>query len=320
MDVALRRNRHEVCPSAAGFAKIWRTSHTRRFLFERHYSVVVLVDGRAKCSRVADKNVSKVGGAKGESAWRKRGLFVTAIILWFQFSSCRPAGKCSLQVFVIGQGAASYDHASTRHESAHHHASTQGSHATEGSESAWPSAVQIFAANERMNQMLLEHLDPAAWRVEAAGQGAQHCGDLHPRAQRPHKWVRLTAPHLKVPPQLNRANCTPQQARAGLAESAARCAEMLAEALARTGPHRDVSQRWLGSAVAGWRGDAVLHDFSRSSSSRAGVYARASARIPVADGGDVRDVELGEALEGMRMPGADFLRARDWYFHRRACH
>jgi hypothetical protein len=35
----------------------------------------------------------------------------------------------------------------------------------------------------------------------------------------------------KVPPQLNRAHCTPQQARAGLAESAARFAEMLAEAL-----------------------------------------------------------------------------------------
>ena len=41
----------------------------------------------------------------------------------------------------------------------------------------------------------------------------------------------LTAPHLKIPTQLNRAHCTPQQARAGLAESAARCAEMLAEAL-----------------------------------------------------------------------------------------
>src|SRR5437870_986048 len=49
------------------------------------------------------------------------------------------------------------------------------------------------------------------------------------------KWVRLTAPHLKVPPQLNRAHCTPQQARAGLAESAARCAEMLAERSAVVG-------------------------------------------------------------------------------------
>jgi uncharacterized damage-inducible protein DinB len=31
--------------------------------------------------------------------------------------------------------------------------------------------------------------------------------------------------------QLNRAHCTPQQARAGLAECAARCSEILAEAL-----------------------------------------------------------------------------------------
>jgi uncharacterized damage-inducible protein DinB len=49
------------------------------------------------------------------------------------------------------------------------------------------------------------------------------------------KWIRLTAPHLKVPRQLNRSDCTPQQARAGLAESAARCTEMLAEALGGEG-------------------------------------------------------------------------------------
>ncbi len=45
------------------------------------------------------------------------------------------------------------------------------------------------------------------------------------------KWIRLTAPHLKVPPQLNRAHCTQRQAAAALAQSAARCQEMLAEAL-----------------------------------------------------------------------------------------
>lgn len=45
------------------------------------------------------------------------------------------------------------------------------------------------------------------------------------------KWVRLTAPHLKVPAQLNRTHSTPRQVSAGLAESAARCQEMLEEAL-----------------------------------------------------------------------------------------
>ena len=99
------------------------------------------------------------------------------------------------------------------------------------------AAVQIFAANERMNQMLIEHLDPAAWKAELPGKSPRKNKVRTIAAIFTHmhnvrcKWVRLTAPHLKVPPQLNRAHCTPQQACAGLAESAARCAEMLAEAL-----------------------------------------------------------------------------------------
>jgi uncharacterized damage-inducible protein DinB len=57
------------------------------------------------------------------------------------------------------------------------------------------------------------------------------------------KWVRLTAPHLKVPTQLNRTRCTPQQARIGLAESGSRCAEMLAEALDGSGGRIDKFSR-----------------------------------------------------------------------------
>jgi len=99
------------------------------------------------------------------------------------------------------------------------------------------AAVQTFAANERMNQILIEHLDPAAWKAELPGKnpGKNKVRTIAAIFTHMHnvrcKWVRLTAPHLKVLPQLNRAHCTPQQARAGLAESAARCAEMLAEAL-----------------------------------------------------------------------------------------
>jgi uncharacterized damage-inducible protein DinB len=106
--------------------------------------------------------------------------------------------------------------------------------------------VQIFAANERMNQILIEHLDPAVWGAKpptARLATTKRSGTTRSTTTRPigaifthmHnvrcKWVRLTAPHLKVPAQLNRAHCTPQQARAALAESAARCAEMLVEAL-----------------------------------------------------------------------------------------
>ena len=93
------------------------------------------------------------------------------------------------------------------------------------------AAVQIFVANDRINQVLIEHLDPSIWRAKPPGKVRTIAAIFTHMHNIRSKWVRLTAPHLKVPPQLNRMHCTPQQARAALAESAARCAEMLAEAL-----------------------------------------------------------------------------------------
>ena len=93
------------------------------------------------------------------------------------------------------------------------------------------AAVRIFAANDRMNQLLLDHLDPAAWKGRPPGKTRTIAAIFTHMHNVRAKWVRLTAPHLGVPALLNRAHCTPEQARAGLAESAARCEEMLAEAL-----------------------------------------------------------------------------------------
>jgi uncharacterized damage-inducible protein DinB len=93
------------------------------------------------------------------------------------------------------------------------------------------SAVQIFAANDRMNQLLIEHLDPAAWKAKPLANSRTIAAIFTHIHNVRTKWIRLTAPHLKVPPLLNRAHCTPQQARTALAESAARCIDMLAEAL-----------------------------------------------------------------------------------------
>ena len=124
------------------------------------------------------------------------------------------------------------------------------------------AAVQIFAANERMNQMLIEHLDPSAWTAKPPT--AKTAGPIRNISTRTiaaifthmHnvrcKWVRLTAPHLKVPPQLNRSHCTPQQARAGLAESAARCAEMLTEALGDSDSHSHSNDRVEKFLRDGW--------------------------------------------------------------------
>jgi uncharacterized damage-inducible protein DinB len=97
------------------------------------------------------------------------------------------------------------------------------------------AAAEIFAVNDRIHQMLIEALDPAAWRAQPPGKVRTIAAIFTHVHNVRCKWVRLTAPHLKVPAQLNRAHCTPQQARAGLAESAARCMEMLAESLGGSG-------------------------------------------------------------------------------------
>ena len=104
------------------------------------------------------------------------------------------------------------------------------------------TASQIFAANDRMNQLLIELLGACAWTAQPpAGKTSALSRTRTIAAIFTHmhnvrcKWVRLSAPHLKIPAKLNRADCTPQQARAALVESAARCAEMLAEALGHPG-------------------------------------------------------------------------------------
>ena len=93
------------------------------------------------------------------------------------------------------------------------------------------AAVRVFGANERMNQMVITYLDPRAWKAKAPGNARSIAAIFTHVHNVRCKWVRLTAPHLKVPRRLDRANCTARQARAGLAESGARCAVMLAEAL-----------------------------------------------------------------------------------------
>jgi len=93
------------------------------------------------------------------------------------------------------------------------------------------AAVRIFAANDRMNQLLIERLDPSVWLAKPPGNTRPIAAIFTHMHNVRTKWIRLTAPHLKIPAQIQRAHCTRRQARAALAHSAALCAEMLAEAL-----------------------------------------------------------------------------------------
>ena len=159
------------------------------------------------------------------------------------------------------------------------------------------AAVQIFTANDHINQILIEQLDPAAWAAKPPAKTRSIAAIFTHLHNVRCKWIRLTAPHLQVPPQLSRARCTPRQARAALAESAAGCVEMLAEALGDTRRRVPTFCRDGWAGVAGWPGNAVLHAGSRSSPSRAGVYARPFARTPAAQGTGLQDLELGGVME-----------------------
>lgn len=95
--------------------------------------------------------------------------------------------------------------------------------------------VQAYALNERMNQLLLEHLDSRAWRAKPSGKATRTIAAIFAHMHNVRcKWLRLSAPHLKIPTRLDRGQCMQKQAASALAESAARCCEMLSEALRAT--------------------------------------------------------------------------------------
>lgn len=96
--------------------------------------------------------------------------------------------------------------------------------------------LETYAVNGRMNQVVLEQLHPAAWRMKPPAAKGRTIAAIFAHVHNiRRKWVRLSAPHLKLPAQLDRARCTPEQARAALAESAQCCCQMIADALAPSG-------------------------------------------------------------------------------------
>jgi uncharacterized damage-inducible protein DinB len=115
--------------------------------------------------------------------------------------------------------------------------------------------VGAYAVNEAMNQLLLEHLDRRAWRAEIPGYRGRTIAAIYAHVHNiRRKWLRLSAPHLKLPPPLDHRRCTQKQARTALAKSAALCCQMLKEALGNQRRvesfHRDGwARRWHPGAA-----------------------------------------------------------------------
>jgi uncharacterized damage-inducible protein DinB len=120
--------------------------------------------------------------------------------------------------------------------------------------------LEIYAANDAMNQLLLSHLDPRAWRAKPPGQNgngrtiAAIFAHLHNVRVR---WLRNSAPHLKRPATLDPYRCTPKQAATALRQSAAACLRMLTDALS-SGPQRRVTKFIRDGYVRPWPTGATM--------------------------------------------------------------
>jgi len=105
-------------------------------------------------------------------------------------------------------------------------------HAATPAADSYQVLAEAYAVNERMNQVLLEHLDPRLWRAKPPEEKGRTIAAIFAHVHNVRrKWLRLSAPHLKLPRELDRTRCTMRQAKTGLAESARRCEEMLRAAL-----------------------------------------------------------------------------------------
>ena len=117
--------------------------------------------------------------------------------------------------------------------------------------------LETFQVNDRMNQLILENLDPQAWHAKPPGRNLRTIAAIFSHVHNVRrKWLRLSAPYLKLPAPLDRTRCTPKEARAALAESAQRCSEMLAEAVA--GPDGRVKQFLRDGWGKPWPGGAAM--------------------------------------------------------------
>jgi uncharacterized damage-inducible protein DinB len=119
--------------------------------------------------------------------------------------------------------------------------------------------IETYAVNDAMNQLILSHLDPRAWRAQPPGQKgdgrtiAAIFAHLHNNRL---VWLKNSAPHLKCPAPLDPDRCTMNQAAAAHKKSAMQCLRMLTDALSGD-PKRRVARFSRGSWTRTWPAGAT---------------------------------------------------------------
>lgn len=156
--------------------------------------------------------------------------------------------------------------------------------------------IETYAVNDAMNQLLLQHLDPRAWRAQLPGDGHNRARTIGSIFAHMHNcrlvWLRHNAGHLQCPAKLDPYRCTLKQAASALKKSAAQCLRMMTEALSLD-PERKVkkfSRGWLRPWPAG--GAMFAYMFSHEAHHRGQIIMLAHQlgfRLPSAAWGGIWD-------------------------------
>jgi uncharacterized damage-inducible protein DinB len=119
--------------------------------------------------------------------------------------------------------------------------------------------LATYAINDAMNQLILSHLNPRAWRAKLpTGRGGRTIAAIFAHLHNSRlRWLNKSAPHLGCPPPLNPHRCTIKQTAAAHKKSAERCLQMLTEALSGDSKRR-VTTFWRGSWVPIWPANATM--------------------------------------------------------------
>lgn len=123
------------------------------------------------------------------------------------------------------------------------------------------SLLATYTINDAMNQLLLAHLDPHAWRAPAPGAKRNSGRTIAAIFAHVHNvrlvWLKHSAPHLKRPAPLDPRRCTIKQAAAAHKKSAAQCLRMLTDALSAL-PSRRVTKFSRGAWSPTWPAGATM--------------------------------------------------------------
>jgi len=116
--------------------------------------------------------------------------------------------------------------------------------------------LNAFDTNNRINQYLIDNIDPAAWKAKAPdGKGRTISAIVAHMHNVRVMWLKVSAKGSEIPEQLDRATVTPAQAVQALEQSREALSKLIGRAL-----ETDGRIKGFRPDVAGFLGYLIAHD------------------------------------------------------------